>query len=316
MELIKLPLASIGLTNALGGGIGAGRYTLCYGTSQAGKSVLFQQSIGQWQKMGLVCAWVDVEGTYSKSWGSRLGIDNDELVYIRSKSAGKIEEELTPHLKAGIDVVVIDSISDIMADAYLDKEGELNPYEKRKQMAQHAKAITTLASGIEYLNERTAVVFLSQVTNNIQQTYVELVPHGGNKMLHIPSTIIRLISSNSDNAQIKGEVVKGNNVVDEAVARKVEYVVKKNKLAKPFGRGEYILYYDGPNVGIDSTGEIVDLGEDYGLIEKKGAWYNYAGQQYQGKQKLVAALNSDPVLFAKLDAEVKAMTTGEIVEQV
>ena len=63
-ELVKYPVASIGLNRALGGGIGAGRITLLYGNSGSGKSLLALQTIGILQKQGLSCAYFDVEGTY------------------------------------------------------------------------------------------------------------------------------------------------------------------------------------------------------------------------------------------------------------
>lgn len=312
IELTRLPLASIGLTNALGGGIGAGRVTLCYGNTQSGKSVLFEQSIGLWQKQGLVCAWVDAEGTYEKSWGARLGINNDDLILIQSKSSGRIEKEITPHLEAGIDVIVIDSISDILPEVFIGKDGEMS--EDRKQLGAHAKAITNLVNGIHYINEKTAVVLLSQTTTKIEQTYVKQVPHGGQKVLFASSQIIKLSSSNTENAQIKGELVVGGRVLEQPIGRKVEYYVEKNKMGRQSTKGTYDLYYAGDFVGIDTVGETLDLAETFGIVEKKGAWYNYDGQQFQGRSKFIGALVDDDTLRTGMEKRVNAVLTGEVVE--
>ncbi len=83
-ETVRYPLASDGLTDHLGGGIVAGRVHLFYGDTSAGKSSLIMESIGKWQKeYGLVCAYADVEGTYTKEWGERLGINNDALILLQ-----------------------------------------------------------------------------------------------------------------------------------------------------------------------------------------------------------------------------------------
>jgi recombination protein RecA len=313
IELVKRPLASIGLTNALNGGIGAGRVTLCYGNTSSGKSVLFQQSIGRiWQPQGLVCAYVDAEGTYEKSWGARLGINNDELILIQSKSSGRIEKEIKPHLEAGIDILVIDSISDILPEVFVDKDGNMN--EDRKQLGAHAKAITNLINGIHYVNEKTAVIVLSQTTTKIEQTYVKQVPHGGQKILFSASQIIKLTSSNTDNQQIKGDLMVGGVVLEQPIGRKVGYYVEKNKMGRQSTKGEYDLYYAGDSVGIDTVGEVLDLAEAFAIVEKKGAWYTYEEKQYQGRPRFVEALKADAELFGGMSRWVQSAMTGEAVE--
>lgn len=310
VELVKYPLASIGLTAALGGGIGAGRAMLLYGNTSSGKSVLCQQSIGIWQQMGLTCVYVDAEGTYEKGWAARLGVDNDKLIYISSKSSGRVEKEIAPHIKAGVDIIVIDSISDILPEVFIDsKTGEMADQEGRKQMMSHAKAITNLLNGIHFINDRTAVILISQTTTEVNQTYVKQIPHGGQKTQFGCSQIVRLRSSNSDNQQIKGEVKVGEAFITTGVGRKVEYYVEKNKLAAQSRSGLYDLYYDGDFVGIDSTGEIVDLAEMYGLVKKAGAWYNYADKQYQGRNKFISALNNDLDMKDELSSKVLGIAT-------
>lgn len=314
VELVRLPLASVGLNRALNGGIGAGRVTLLYGNTSAGKSVLMYQSIAQWQREGKMCVLVDVEGTYDDEFAARLGVDNDKLLLVISKSSGRIENEITPHLKAGADVIVIDSISHILPEVFIEKDGNMADQEHRKQLGAHAKAITALVNGIHYLNERTAVVLISQTTTQIEQTYVKQVPHGGKKVQFASSQIIKLTSSNTENQQIKGEIPLGDFMVTEPVGRKVEYYVEKNKMGPQSGKGEYDLYYRGNFVGVDVTGELVDLAETYGLVNKKGAWYTYQEKQYQGRKNLINALKGDEEMLNLMKKELHTAMTGELVE--
>lgn len=312
-EIVKLPLVSYGLTQALGGGIAKGRVCLVYGSTSSGKSAIIQESIGKlWQPAGLVCAYVDTEGTWDKKWTSRLGVNNEELILIESRSSGRIEKEIRPHLKNKIDVIVIDSISDIIPEVFIDKSGEMNEQEDRKQIGSQAKAITALINGIHYLNEETAIVLISQTTTFMGQSYVEQVPHGGQKTQFASSQIVRLTSSASPNSQIKGKEYIGDFVFDVPVGREVEYLVKKNKLGKPFGSGKYDFYYSGSKVGVDSLGEVIDEAISFDIVNKAGAWFDYGDNKWQGKAKVVDFFSENPEELELVKKKIHTVKTGEV----
>lgn len=311
-ELVRLPLASYRLTNDLNGGIAKGRIALIYGSTSAGKSLLAQQSIAKWQKQGLVCAYVDVEGTWEKTWATRLGVNNDELILIQAKSSGRIEKEITPLLESEIDVLVIDSISDILPEVFVDKSGEMNAQTDRKQVGAQAKAITALLNGIHYVNKSTAVIIISQTTTFFGQSYVEQIPHGGQKTLFASSQVIRLTSSASPNQQKKGEVYVGEKVFEQPIGREVEYLIKKNKLGAPFRANKYMLYYDGPKIGIDYITEIVDEATDFDVVDKRGAWFYYGEQSWQGRDKFVAYVEDNPEVLELIIKEIHVRRTGEL----
>lgn len=313
MKLDLLPLASIGLTNALGGGIGKGRITLLYGNFAATKTALMLESIGKWQKDGLVCGWVDAERGFRREWAESLGVDVDKLIVFNSKSSGKIEDDLREHLLKGIDVVVIDSISAILPEVFIDN-GELKGGDDRKQIGAHAKAITSLINGLQYLMEDTAVVLISQTTTDLGSSaqHKPQAPHGGKKVRFAASQVIKLTSSAAETQQIKGEAIKGNMVVQAPIGRKVEYLVEKNRMGRPFIAGEYNFYYAGENIGVDSFDEVVSVALDWGIIEQKGAWFTctLTGVQYQGKNKLLAALKSDPAYWEKVRNAVEEIMSN------
>lgn len=312
-EIERLPLASYSLTEALGGGIAKGRITLIYGNQSSGKSLLLQESIGKiWQPAGQVCAWVDAEGAYDKEWAARLGVNNEELVLVQSKSSGKIENELVPLVKGGIDVVVIDSISDIMPETFINKDGSLNDQVDRKQIGAHAKAITALINGLLYVNENTAIVLLSQTTTKIANTYIQFIPHGGQKTLFASSQIVKLTSSNTDANQIKGEMWVGDKIFEKPIGRHVEAFVEKNKLGKAHETAEYDMYYAGPHVGIDTVGEIVDEAVAFDVIEKRGGWFYFGEEKWQGRPALVEYFHENPEAVELAKKEIKVRKTGEL----
>lgn len=312
-EIERLELASYSLTEALGGGIAKGRISLFYGNQSSGKSLMFQESIGKiWQPAGQVCAYVDAEGAYDKDWAAKLGVNNEELILIQSKSSGKIEKELVPLLQGGIDVVVIDSISDIMPETFINKDGSLNDQIDRKQMGAHAKAITALINGLLYVNENTAIVLLSQTTTKIANTYIQMIPHGGQKTLFAASQIVKMTSSNTDSNQIKGELYIGDKVFEKPIGRAVTGFVEKNKLGKAHETAEWDMYYAGKSVGIDIVGEVVDEAIKFDVVEKRGGWYYFGDLKWQGRPELVKHFHDNPEDVELAKKQIAVRKTGEL----
>lgn len=312
IETHRLPLISKKLTKDLGGGIAKGRITLIHGDPSAGKSAMVLQSIGQWQKQGLSCAFVDVEGTFDKDWSERLGVDNENLLVIQtSKSSGKVEKSILPLIQGDIDVLVIDTISDIAPEAFVDDEGVLKDQEDRKQIGAHAKAITALIHGIHYYNDKTAVILISQDTTKFANTHVQFVPHGGKKTLFNSSQIIRLQSPQGDQNFIDGVVMVNGNPVKKVVGRRVTYTVMKNKLGPPKGSGEWHFYFEGDSVGVDKAQELLSLALDTGTIKKAGAWFFYKDEKFQGEKKFCDELRTNGDLFDRL---TKSVEEGEQYE--
>lgn len=309
-KVVKIPTASRRLNLILDGGLPMGMVTTIYGNFSAGKSMLCLQSIAGWQKQGLVCGYIDVERTLNGEYAQRLGVNVDELIVSGSKSSGKIEETLKTWIEAGIDVVVIDSISDIMPEVFVDdKTGELS--ESRKQIGQHAKAVTGLLNGIHYLNERTAIIVISQTTTKIESNYIKQVPHGGNKVNFGSAVMIQLVSSNTDAKQKKGIIMKGGVKQELPIGRTVKAFTEKSKISPQHRTCEYDIYYAGDFVGIDSDGELADLCVEYGVVKKAGAWFTLdEGRKWQGRDALVKALREDQSLNAELEHLLEEILNG------
>lgn len=292
----KLPTASRRLNEILGGGLAYPRLHCIYGPFSTGKSTLLLQSIGIWQKEhNKVVGYVDVEGSLDKDHAANLGVNINELIIDTNKSSANVEKIVIKWLKAGIDVLVIDSISDLMPATFVDeKTGDLD--ESRKQIGAHAKAIKSLIDAIHFYNKNTLVVLISQVTNSFGTQHVEKIPHGGNKLEHGTTTMIRLTSSNSDAKQIK------DKETGLPIARKVVAYTKKNKAGVQYRTAEYDLYYGGGLIGIDTIGELVDMCVDRDIIKKGGAWLTLPDEsRVQGRDNLVNMVRVDDELRTELE---------------
>lgn len=301
----KIPLISKGLTRELGGGIARGRILFLWGNTSAGKTAFCLQSIAKWQEMGLVCAFIDVEGTYDAEWAAGLGVDNDKLIMVpTNNSSGRVEEAVTPLIKAQVDVLVLDSISEIMPETFVDKDGSLNDQDGRKQMGAHAVAIGNLIKAIQYNNERTAVILISQSYTNLGNTHAGQTPHGGQKAQFGSSQIVQVSSSGTDQNQIKEVINVDGRMIEKSVARKVNFHVRKNKLGAHNGRGEWVFYYAGDHLGVDECRELISLAVQIGVVNKNVGWYTYRDEKINGEEKFATRLRSEPDMFEQLSADV------------
>lgn len=304
VEVERLPLASIGLTKALGGGVGRGRITLIYGNQSSGKTMLALQSIAEWQSRGLVCAFIDAEKAFDKDFAAKLGVNIDELLVFNECSQKTVTDIFSKLLENEIDAVVLDSISDIAPNQFINTDGTMKDSENTKQIGAHSKAIKSVIDHIHYSNKNTAVVLLSQTTTEIGQTYVKQIPHGGKKPLFASSSIIKLTSSATDAKQIKGEQLEGSIMVERPIGRSVEATVEKNKLGMQSSAVEYDIYYGGDSLGIDFVGELVNLALRQQIVTRSGAWFYYNDNTYQGKPNLVKHLKEDREDFIELKKRV------------
>lgn len=83
----------------------------------------------------------------------------------------------------------------------------------------------------------------------------------------------------------------------------------KNKVAPPFKIAEFDIMY---GEGISKTGEIVDLGVDFGIIKKSGSWFSYGDTKLgQGRDAVKTLIKDNPELAEELEAKiVEALTVA------
>jgi recombination protein RecA len=295
IEKQKTP--SYGLNRALGGGLPYGRQILIWGSKSSAKSSLCLQIVGMAQKEGKVCAWIDAEMAYSEDWAERMGVDTESLVYSTARTTNDMVDVGTELMKAGVDILVVDSISALLPAVYFEKDGsELKQLENTKQIGAEAKDMTGAVKMLNYANNRvkpTLLILISQARNNITAMYTSQQPTGGMATKFYSSTIIKLFSSESDNQAIKGKIHVGDKIIEEKVGRKVRWDLQFSKTSPAFQSGEYDFYFRGQDVGIDSVADLVDTAEMLGFIERAGAWYTVEGERYQGRDKLVLGVKED-----------------------
>ena len=304
---------SYGLNRALNGGLPYGRQVLIWGNKSSGKSSFCLQIIAEEQKKGKVCAWIDAEMTFSPEWATELGVDTENLIVSTARTINDMVDVATDLMKAGVDVVIVDSISALLPAVYFEKDSsELKQLENTKQMGAEARDMSNAVKMLNYANNQdkpTLLILISQARNNLGSMYVNQIPTGGKAVQFYSSTIIKLFSSESDNQAIKGKIYVGDKIIEEKIGRKVRWDVQFSKTSPAFQSGEYDFYFRGSELGVDSVADLVDTAEMMGLVERAGAWYTVEGERFQGRDKLVAGVKEQLDIQELL---IKKVTNDEV----
>ena len=289
---------SFGINKALKGGLPYGRQVLIWGSKSSAKSSLCLQMIGIAQKEGKVCAWIDAEMSYDSEWAKKLGVDSTKLIYSQARTINEMVDVGTNLMNAGVDIIVIDSITSLLPAIYFEKDtDELKQLENTKQIGAESRDFSNAWKMLNYANNKvkpTLLVLISQSRNNISAMYTSQQPSGGQATKFYSSTVIKLFSSESDNQAIKGKIQVGDKLIEEKIGRKVKWELQFSKTSAGFQSGEYDFYFRGDNVGIDGIGDLVDTAELAGLVERTGAWYKLEdGTKVQGREGFINRVRED-----------------------
>lgn len=305
IDVQKQPTPSVGLNLALKGGLGYGRQVMIWGNKSAGKSSFCLQMIGDAQKSGKTCAWIDSESSYSAEWASRLGVDSSNLIYSPAKTINDMVDVGTDLMDAGVDIIVVDSISALLPAIYFDKDGdELKQLQDTKQIGAEAKDMTHAVKMLNYANKNTLLVLISQQRNQFGSMHASHIPTGGMAVKFFSSTVIKLWSSEAEANQIKADVKVGDKLIQQKVGRPVNWIVDYNKLGPPNLSGQYDFYYQGDFIGVDMVAELLDVSEMMGYVERGGAWYTVLGERLQGRAKAISWLRENPEAVETLAGKI------------
>lgn len=266
VDIDVIPTGSLGLDMALGvGGVPRGRIIEIFGPESSGKTTLALHIVAEAQKKGGICAFIDAEHAMDPVYAKNLGVKIDDLL-ISQPDTGEQGLEITESLvRSGkIDVVVIDSVAALTPRDEI--EGDMGQQHVGKQARLMSQALRKLTAIVA--RSKTLVIFINQIRMQIGVMFGNPETTPGGKALKFYTSVrldIRRI------AQIK----KG----EEVVGSRTRVKVVKNKVAAPFKQTEFDLMY---NEGISHEGEIIALGEKFGIISKSGASYSY-GEEKLGR---------------------------------
>jgi recombination protein RecA len=269
LQVESIPTGSLSLDIALGvGGIPRGRIVEIYGPESSGKTTVCLHVIAEAQKRGGICGFVDVEHALDPNYAARIGVDVNNL-YISQPDTGEQALEIAEALvrSGAMDVVVVDSVAALVPRAEI--EGEMGDSHVGLQARLMSQALRKLTGVIKTSN--TCMIFTNQLRQKIGVMFGNPETTTGGMALKFYASVrldIRRIES----------IKQGT----EVVGNRTRVTVKKNKVAPPFKTAEFDIMY---NEGISTAGDLIDLGVEYDIISKRGAFYSLGDQRLgQGRE--------------------------------
>ncbi len=290
LQVEVIPTGSLAIDLALGvGGIPRGRVTEIYGPESSGKTTLCLHVVAEAQKMGGVCAFVDMEHALDPIYARRLGVDTDNL-YISQPDTGEQALEITEALvrSGALDVVVVDSVAALVPRAEI--EGEMGDSHVGLQARLMSQALRKLSGAIKQTN--TAVLFTNQLREKIGVMF-------GNPETTTGGRALRFYAS----VRLDIRRIQAIKQKDETVGNRTRVKVTKNKVAPPFRQCEIDLMYDH---GFSKESDILDLGVEAGIVEKRGAFFRYNdGLIGQGRENAKDYLRENPALAYEIEMLIR-----------
>ena len=306
----KLPTASFRLNKLLGGGFRRGKQHTLWGTEISFKTAFALQTVGINQQLGHNVAWIDAEHSWDPDWAAALGVDPSRVAVSEVSTISQLTDLQIKLVKAGVDMIVIDSTGALMAGNLVEKDGELKSFEDTRQLGQMAKELGQMCKMVQGINWSTAIVHISQARVDVgaSSTQKPFIPIGGKEVRHTDSLRLRFSSTKSDDKQLKKKVQRGELLVEEGVGSPVSWNVDKNKINGLYGSGSFDFYRaNNPDgAGLDLTGEVLDMGIEYGVVMRRGAWYDVYGKQVQGRNAAISYLKENPQIQEKIEAMLNA----------
>ena len=286
-----IPSGSVGLDYALGvGGYPRGRIIEIYGPESSGKTTLAIHAIAEAQKAGGVAAIIDAEHAFDRFYAENLGVDVNNLL-ISQPDNGEQALEIAEQLirSAAIDIIVVDSVAALVPKNEI--EGEMGDRNVGLQARLMSQAMRKLTAAIARTN--TTCIFINQLREKIGVMFGPAeTTTGGNALKFYASVRLDIRSRNP---------IKDG---DDVLGKRAYIKVVKNKVAPPFKRAEFDIMF---GEGISRSGEILDLGVDYGIIAKSGSWFSYEGQKLaQGRDAAKRVIADNPELGDEIAAKITA----------
>jgi len=279
MQIETISTGSIALDLALGvGGLPKGRVTEIYGPESSGKTTIALHVIAAAQKAGGQCAFIDAEHALDPVYARAIGCDVDNLL-VSQPDTGEQALTITNRLieSGALDVVVVDSVAALTPRAEID--GEMGDSHVGLHARLMSQAMRKIVANLNH--SKTILIMINQLREKIGVMFGSPEVTTGGKALKFYASV-RLDIRRIETLKTDGE----------AMGNKVRVKVVKNKVAPPHRQAEFEIAY---GEGISRTGDIVDIGVDMGIIDKKGAWFAYNGENIgQGRVNTKAYLDDNP----------------------
>ena len=290
IDIEAISTGSLGIDIALGiGGMPKGRIIEIYGPESSGKTTLALSVIAQAQKKGGTCAFIDAEHALDPSYAKKIGVDVENLLVSQPDSGEQALEIADNLIRSGaVDIVVIDSVAALTPKAEI--EGEMGDNKVGLQARLMSQALRKLTANISKTN--TCCIFINQLREKIGIMF-------GNPETTTGGNALKFYASVRIDVRRTTQIKEG----EDALGNRTRVKVVKNKMAPPFKKAEFDIVF---GEGISHSGELVDLGVEFDVIQKSGSWFSYNGEKLaQGREATKQLLRDNTELADEIEAKIR-----------
>ena len=298
IDIERFPSGDPGLDDALGGGWPKARQIEVFGPESGGKTTLTLHALAEHQKKyeDEDCALIDTEFTFDEAYAKKLGVNPKYLIVHQPDSGEQALNILKMLIQNGVKFIIVDSVAALTTKHELEGDiGDTMVGEQARLMSGALKQLTSEAG-----KRGVTIFWTNQMRDKIGVMYGDkTTTPAGRALKHYASIRCHIRAIGKVKEKVKGEdvIVSSQNKVD----------VKKNKTAPPFRTAEFCISFGH---GIDGIAGVLDMAIAMKLLEKRGAWFNFDGQQLgQGRANTLDLMRSDKELTKKISdkiAEAKA----------
>ena len=301
IEIDVIPTGCLALDIALGiGGLPRGRIIEIYGPESSGKTTVALHAIAEAQKMGGVAAFIDAEHALDPVYAKKLGVKLDDL-YVSQPDTGEQALDICDALvrSSAVDIIVIDSVAALTPKAEI--EGDMGDSHVGLQARLMSQALRKLTGIVNKSN--TCVIFINQLREKVGVMFGNPETTTGGKALKFYASM-RLDIRRTDTLKD----------ADGAVGSRTKAKIVKNKLAPPFRQAEFDIVF---GEGISQEGCIIDLGVQFDVLGKSGAWFSYNGEKVaQGREKMRLFLKENPEIAKEIEDKIRAAAKGVSLDEI
>ena len=285
-----IPTGSIALDIALGiGGVPRGRIIEIYRPESSGKTTLVQHIMAEAQKMGGTAALIDAEHAFDPIYAVKTGVNIDNLL-VSQPDTGEQALEIAETLirSNAVDVVAIDSVAALVPRAEI--EGDIGDSMIAVQARLMSQALRRITGAVSRSN--CTVIFTNQLRMKIGVMFGNPETTAGGRALKYY-------------ASVRLEIRRVETIKDGQTAMGIKAIVKvvKNKVAPPFRSAEFDIMFAE---GISKEGNLIDVGVEFGVVKKSGAWFEYNGEKIgQGREAAKNTLRENHKLAGEIDKKIR-----------
>lgn len=284
-----LPTGCLSLDLAIGvGGLPRGRIIEIYGPESSGKTTVALHCIAETQKAGGIAAFVDAEHALDPVYAKNLGVNLDEL-YVSQPDTGEQALDITASLVSSmaVDLIVVDSVAALTPKAEIEGDmGDSHVGLQARLMSQALRKLTAVTS-----KSKACIIFINQLREKVGVMFGSPEVTAGGKALKFY-------------ASVRIDVRKSDALKDAtgAYGNHTKAKIVKNKVAPPFKTAEFDIIF---GKGISKGSCVVDLGLQYDILAKSGAWFSYNGEKIaQGREKAVEYFENNPDVYEEVKNKI------------